>query len=350
MKKNLIYSILVIFTGLCLKSCVTSNQNIDYVSNKIEASKTLETIAFGSCNRSNLSQKYWQTIDKTNPDLWIWLGDMIYADTDNMDKLESMYKDQKSNAYYADFESKTSIIGIWDDHDYGVNDGGKNFAKKKESQQLMFDFLNVSKQAEPRKTEGIYQSYTFGENGKKIKIILLDTRYFRDDLQPNPTRKTRYLVNETGDVLGEAQWKWLEDELVNSTAEINIIGSSIQILAEEQIFEKWANFPVARQRFLDLIAKTQPKSPILLSGDRHIGEIAKIELDNFDTPIYEITSSGLTHAYTKSAAKNEINKYRINKLVNEKHFAVLKIDWETGKIVAEIHNMEGKVVVKQELL
>jgi alkaline phosphatase D len=346
---KLFLSIILIFCFLLFENCVTPNTNVGVVSKQIDTTKPLEILAFGSCNKSDLPQDYWQNIGKTNPDLWVWLGDMIYADTENMDKLKTIYDGQKTNAFYADFATKTPIIGMWDDHDYGENDGGKTYTKKQESQQIALDFLDVPKDAEVRKREGLYQSYTFGEKGKTVKIILLDSRYFRDELQKNTSGYARYLINKTGDILGETQWQWLENELVNSKAEINIIGSSIQIIPEEQGFEKWANFPVARQRFLDLIAKTQPKNPIIISGDRHIAEISKIKLDSFETPIYEITSSGLTHAYTKPEAKNEKNKYRFGELINEKNFAILKIDWQTGMVVAEIHSTEGGVLLRFKL-
>lgn len=309
-----------------------------------DTSKTLKTIAFGSCNRVNLPQDIWKSIHEDKPDLWLWLGDIIYADTENMSKLENMYNRQKSNEEYVKFISETPVIGIWDDHDYGQNDGGKDFSKKVESQQLLLDFLDVSKDAPVRKREGIYQSYTFGVDSQTVKIILLDTRYFRDELQSNPTKETRYLINETGDVLGETQWKWLEKELSESDAKINIICSSIQVIAEEQAFEKWANFPTARQRLLDLILKTQPNNPLILSGDRHIAEVAKIEMEGLNQPLFEVTSSGLTHAYTKAGAKKEQNKYRVGEVVNQRHFALLKIDWETVRLTIEIRGVENELL------
>jgi hypothetical protein len=79
MKNSFIVSIVIIFILLISKSCVTPN--INYTPQKIDTSKTLQTIAFGSCNKSDMPQDYWQNIGKTNPDLWIWLGDIIYADT-----------------------------------------------------------------------------------------------------------------------------------------------------------------------------------------------------------------------------------------------------------------------------
>lgn len=324
-------------------SCAAPN-NVKYIKNPPDSSAILETIAFGSCNKTHLSQTYWTSIQENNPDLWIWLGDIIYADTNDMNRMQDMYNAQKNVPEYAQFVEKTPIVGIWDDHDYGQNDGGKHFEVKADAQQLLLDFLDVPKKAEVRKTGGIYQSYMIGQGDKTIKFILLDTRYFRDDLQPNPTRSPRYIINETGDILGEQQWKWLEQELEKSTATFNIICSSIQVLPEEQMFEKWANFPIARQRLLALIAKTQPKNPIILSGDRHIAEVSKIKIDGLEKPLYEVTSSGLTHAYTNANAKSEPNQYRIGELINVRHFAVLKIDWEAVKLTAEIKSIDNEVL------
>ena len=54
------------------------------------------------------------------------------------------------------------VIGTWDDHDYGLNDGGKEYSMKEESKKLMLDFLDVPKNAAVRNRPGVYQSYTRG--------------------------------------------------------------------------------------------------------------------------------------------------------------------------------------------
>jgi alkaline phosphatase D len=346
-KTTFIISLLPLF--VLVSSCLKPRISLVYSPTAIEETKVLETIAFGSCNRTDLEQNIWPSIRQTNPDLWIWLGDAIYADTENMEKMKRMYEEQKAVQAYTYFVRTTPIIGTWDDHDYGESDGGKNFKAKAEAQQLFLDFLDVPETAEVRQTEGVYQSYLIGEADKTVKIIVLDTRYFRDDLEKDPSGKARYLLNKEGDILGEKQWQWLENELATSTAAFNIICSSIQVLAEEQLFEKWANFPTARQRLLDLIVKTQPQHPIMISGDRHIGEVAKIKLDGFEQPIYEITSSGLTHAYTKNSATAEPNKYRVGNLINQRHFALLQIDWQTKKITSEIRDVNGNLLQSTDL-
>lgn len=319
----------LVFAAMLLFSCqrpasVPAKQSL-FTGQDIDFAASLQTIAIGSCNRQDLPQTIWPVIASNNPDIWIWLGDNIYADTEDMEAMRQMYLQQKFNPDYAAFRDKTPVFGIWDDHDYGVNDGGKEFEPKGASRDLMLDFLDVPTDAAVRQRAGGYQSYTFGPEGKQVKLILLDGRYFRDALKENPDKTTRYLKNETGDILGEAQWDWLAAELDSSNANIHLIACGIQMLAEEQVFEKWANFPAARQRLLDLLTEKRPGNTLLLSGDRHISELATLEIPGWENMLYEVTSSGLTHAY--EGVGEEPNQYRLGPLVKQKSFALLKIDW-----------------------
>lgn len=292
----------------------------------VDTDNTLQTIAFGSCNHQYDPQPLWQPILQHNPDLWIWLGDNIYADTYDMQEMKDMYDLQKSLPEYQALVSKVPVIGTWDDHDFGVNDGGKNYTQKKESRDLMLEFLDVPQDADIRKREGGYSSYVFGEPGKQIKVILLDTRYFRDDLEKDTSSTRIYQPNAAGDFLGEAQWQWLEGELTNSNAQLHIIGSSIQVISEEHGYEKWANFPTARQRLFDLIATSQAKGVFFISGDRHIGEISKYNHPGINYPLYDITSSGLTHTWGEP--REESNQYRQGDLIIALNFGIIEIDWE----------------------
>lgn len=320
----------------------------EYEAGKLRIPRPMQTIAFGSCNNQRKEQTYWDYIGQNSPNLWIWLGDNIYADTEDMVKMSKMYKKQKFNPNYMAFKKSYPVIGIWDDHDFGVNDGDKSYAQKKESKRLMLNFLGVHPEDPARKREGAYQSYLMGPDEQLIKVILLDARYFRDPLEPNPDRMPRYLPNEEGDLLGEDQWKWLEEELTNSEAKIHLIGSGIQFIPEEHGFEKWANFPKARQRFFDLLAKTKPAHTILLSGDRHLAEISKMEVAGLDYPVYEITSSGLTHSYKDA---DEPNKYRVSDLIGLRNFGLLKVDWTTTPptVTAEVRGIENALLARKPL-
>ncbi|NJM25999.1 MAG: hypothetical protein HC859_11445 [Bacteroidia bacterium] len=179
-------------------------------------------------------------------------------------------------------------------------------------------------------------------------MINLDTRYFRDTLtfvmdSLNGRPAKRYVPNAAGDMLGEAQWQWLELELRLSDAEINIINSSIQVLSEEHQFEKWANFPASRKRLLDLIATSRAKGVIIISGDRHIAEISKVNLPGMAYTLYDFTSSGLTHTW--SSVWEERNSHRVGDLIIQKTFGLITVDWsgKTPVVKMEIRGNDGKV-------
>lgn len=302
-----------------------------------------DVIAFGSCAREDNDTSLWEDIAAQQPDLWVWLGDNIYGDSENMDTLRAKYARAKAKPGYRQLIAEVPVVGIWDDHDYGVNDGGKEYPKKDSSKLLMLEFLDVPADAPVRDHKGAYQAYTYGEGEQTVQLILLDTRYFRDTLERTPRgTEQRYYPNETGDILAEAQWTWLEEQLTTSDAALTIIGSSIQVLNPEQGFEKWANFPQAHQRLYDLIVKTQPNHVLLLSGDRHIGELAQIELEGYAKPIVEFTSSGLTHTWSRDFG--EANPYRIGDSYHmQLNYGLIRIDWATQQVHLELRGNEGVV-------
>lgn len=330
-----------VFSGLF--SCSSQNRKVEKIQLDSEAKNTI-TIAFGSCNKHDLPQPLWEPILTENPDLWIWLGDNVYGDTHDMELLKSKYDSQYNQEDYIKVRENIEIIGIWDDHDYGINDGGINYAQKNESQQLMLDFLDEPENSERRNQKGAYASYTYGEGDQKIKIFLLDARYHRDTLERNAGA---YIPNLEGTILGEEQWKWLESEFKNSEATINLIASGVQFIAEEHPYEKWANFPNEKDRLMKLIANSGIKSPVFISGDRHIAEVSKIQLPN-GHDIYDITSSGMTHTWKEW--KPEENKYRVaGDHIAELHYGLLNIDWENRLMIFSIKGEEQKLYLNQEI-
>lgn len=323
---QILYRLVLILPFVVLLSCNNGSS---------QSTKSQLTIAFGSCNQHwQESQPIWKQIIKNEPDLWIWLGDIIYADTDDMSEMQSDYITQQSHKDYKQLTATTDVIGIWDDHDYGTNDGGKNYVQKDKSRDLLFDFLDVPTDSPDRKHDGAYQTYTYTNNDLITKVILLDVRYFRDD------------IGSEGTILGEAQWSWLASNLEKSEADIHIIGGGIQFLPEDHRFEKWANFPKERQRLIDIIDRHNVSNPILLSGDRHLAEMSLIQLNDTSKPLLEITSSGLTHSYRKF--KSEVNQHRIGQVVPTKNFGILNIEKKNGKVtfIAEIRDDMNQIKYK----
>ncbi len=271
----------------------------------------------------------WSEIVKEQPDLWVWLGDNIYGDSEIVDTLVAKYNRQNQHEGYQKLLTTTPIIGTWDDHDYGKNDGGVEFVSKQASQQALFDFLGVAADDPVRNQEGVYNAHTYTIGNAKVKVILLDSRYHRGTLD---RIDGVYQTNESGTVLGEVQWDWLEKELTDSDADVHLIGNGIQVISMEHRFEKWQNFPNERKRLFELVKKTQARGVIFLSGDRHIAEVSELDYDGIDYPLRDFTSSGLTHSY--EAAGAEVNRYRISPLVGMKNYGLLTFTAQgTGLLV-----------------
>ena len=304
------------------------------------------TLAIGSCSHEFDSVQMWDNIITHKPKAWIWMGDNIYGDSRDMSILKAKYEKQKRRPSYQKLINSMDIYGIWDDHDYGVNDGGKEYPMKDESKLLMLDFLDIPPEAEVRNHKGAYQSYIIEDQGLKTKLILLDTRYFRDTLRINLNAPPLYHPNMEGSILGETQWSWLEQELAHSDADIHLIVSSIQLIPNEHGYEKWGNFPNERKRFFDLISKTKPARPIILSGDRHISEFSKIELEGLGYPIYEFTSSGLTHSW--GSVRNEENRHRLGEMIIEKNFGIIQVEHHKKSIKIDliVYGSENKILSK----
>ncbi|MBK6997849.1 MAG: alkaline phosphatase family protein [Saprospiraceae bacterium] len=313
----------------------------------IDTSLAPTIIAFGSCNKMNMPQTMWQHVIANNPQLWVWLGDIIYADTTDMRALAAHYKRLKTTADYKKMRAKTQIIGVYDDHDYGINDGCGDYPLKKGAKKCLMDFLDVPMNSVLRKREGAYSSYTFGKGAQRIKVIVMDTRYFRDTLQKDPTKQRRYVPNMEGQMLGEQQWKWLEKELSSSTANLNILCSSVQVIADDHGYEKWGNFPNERKRLLSLITHTKPKNLLILSGDRHMAEVSKMQLEGLPYPLYDFTSSGMTHIRSGLV---ESNRFRVGDMIVKKNFGVLKISWNGDKPVVSLQARGHQNELFQEIV
>ncbi len=281
----------------------------------VDSIKDVDVIAFGSCNHQGLPQEMWLNMIDNKPDFFIFIGDNIYGDCKTTDCLVNKYNQQLRKTYFLDFMEKVPVIGTWDDHEYGINNAGIENPIKKESQKLFLDFIGEPLNSPRRVQEGIYTSYTFGKEGKKVKVILLDERYFRDK------------PGEAADMLGELQWKWFEKELNNSDAQINLIGSSSQFLADRSTTDRWAQYPKSQKKMYEIIAKSKKQGIMFLSGDIHCAEMSVNSSVDLNYPIYDFTSSGLTHSHL--SPKIFKNSYKLKKASCSLNYGLITINWNT---------------------
>jgi alkaline phosphatase D len=254
------------------------------------------------------------------------------------------------------------VLATWDDHDYGRNDAGNDHLDKATAQRLFLEFWNEPEGSPRWNRPGVYTSYVFGPPGKRVQVILLDTRTFRSPLRRKPTTQPDigpYLPATQPDaaLLGEPQWAWLADQL-KVPAEVRLIGSSIQFIADDQEYEKWGNFPSDRRRFLDLVRSSRASGVIVLSGDRHFCELSRMgpEETGLDYPLYDLTSSSLNSKSRRP--KGDVNSRRVGEASGAENFGMVRIDWTGRKrgtrgadpvVTLEVRHFEGEPLIQHRV-
>lgn len=326
-------------------------------------------IAFGSCAdffKLSPSKDIFPAIISSSPSLFFWIGDMAYYQNPSDYSLTSAQIEANMNRIsYQELIKKVRVNGIWDDHDYGRNDDIKKNRYKHLIRQLFLDFIyssaatssslpaksSVSEFDRRFKNQGIYDSILVDE---KVKVILLDCRWNKDEWIGD------------GDMLGEEQWKWLENELSDGKGDLVLIVSGSQILPQNRLFnpfipESW--YSQSRNKLFNLIKKTGRKGVILLSGDVHYGEILSYPnscSSPIEYPLFEMTSSGLTHHLGESWKVKFYDLVVPDTYNNNSHrffgfnFGFVEIDWQEeilkSIIKLQIRDFEGKVMLEKRIV
>lgn len=296
---------------------------------KLNSLRDLKRIAFGSCSNQNDSQLLWKDVIQQSPDLWIWGGDNVYADWGKSESVERAYRKQNSHPDYILLKSTTPIIGTWDDHDYAWDNADGDLGFKETSQKLHLDFMDVPEDSPRRKQEGIYTSFNIGEDDKKIKIIILDNRYFKG-------------IETDAPMLGNKQWEWLEREFRESTANLHFIVTGLSIFSPTIPYsEEWWHYPVEVNRMQNLLKAYKVKAPVFLTGDKHFSSIFKYWGQ------LEFMSSGLTHTTPRRTWWYLARKYPLTYFGIS--YGIIDIDWEGSipKLKMTIRNGERDVFVKK---
>lgn len=310
-----------------------------------EETATITRIAFGSCSFQSVPQPIFRTVVASSPDLYLSLGDAIYGDYDMANKraypvsessLRREWQVLADNPDWQHLVASVPVMATWDNHDYGHHSAGAEFPLKAVSQDIFLDFFAEPEGTTRRLTPGIYDARVFGPEGRRVQIILLDTRSFKSPprLAERPTGASgslgKYAPNTGADatLLGAAQWAWLEQQLA-LPAEVRLIASSGQVIPDQKGMDEWGNYPLERQRLLELVGKRNDSLAVLLTGNVHFSEISRIE--GASGPLVEFTSSGLTHV-------NEVyptadNAYRVAGPYVEVSFGLVEIDWAAGPAI-----------------
>ena len=303
-------------------------------------------MGFGSCLTEKREQPIWSAIKEENLQEFIFMGDNVYGDNEETGELDDMkvaYALQREKL--PDWLKDIKVNAIWDDHDYGKNDGGKEYLFKEQAQELFLDFWQAPLDDPRRNREGIYFSEVREIFNLKVNLIGLDTRYHRSALGQKD-KPYSPVDDESKTMLGKVQWNWLEKELSQNN-DLNIIVSSIQVIPTNHGFEKWGNFPHERSRLLKLIEDSKVPT-IIVSGDRHKAGIYK------KGDVIELTSSSMNKPLPNYISKiwdllnKETDAHLIGDMYYPENYGILSIN-KNGEILIELKDINGKTYNSIEL-
>lgn len=330
------------------------------LSAPLDPSKTLQRIVFASCAQQNEDQSIWDQIASENPDLVLYIGDNVYGDVRSNDpalpELKAAYMRLADSAPFSRVRATAPVIAGWDDHDYGLNDAGGDYRFKEQSEKLFEYVWDVQDERADR--PGTYGAWIIGEDGRRVQVIVLDTRFFRSPLKPtdemNARGKERYLPDSdpAKTMLGAAQWDWLEAEL-KKPADLRLLVSSIQVLSEGHGWEAWRLLPAERDRLYQTLKASGAANLIVLSGDRHSAALYRKTVAG-DYALFEATSSSLNLPASVWRAQSgetwvEPDPNRLGAMHYDANYGVLDLDWAKGEVAVTIRGKDGSPMVAETI-
>ena len=298
----------------------------------------VERIAVGSCAYDEGRQPVWSAIRRSSPDLVLLLGDNVYADTTEPDVLAESLERLGKRSNLRRLARQVPFLSTWDDHDFGPNDADGRHPAKEAMRQVTLDFFGATADDARRSQEGgLYGAWTFGPPTQRLQVVLLDTRFELSPRAPRTDGGVGRYAPGPGQVLGKAQWAWLEQVLAEP-ADLRLIGSSIPFATEYTGWETWSNFPDEQARLVDALTGIGPV--LVLSGDVHYGELSRHE------GIYDLTSSGL-HGEPYEALPNA---HRVQELTTDgEHYALVSVDWDAGTARFDWLDPKGRSIATYQL-
>ena len=360
------------------------------------------------CRRVDLGYPIFSIIKALSPDFFIFNGDQIYGDdvcpahqgpddvvgwyniqgnfpsvTDenvnwsDLSQLQDIYNKHweynRADPHIQSLLQNTSIYSQADDHEV-VNDYGGNWsylsnATKdrtgfpnlvKAGLQAFFNFSpldgNNSSSSTKEEANRIYRSFNWG---KDLDLFFLDAHSYRSRSELDDTPEN----NKT--LLGNAQFRWLEQSLLNSTATWKVISTDVPFtipscFTNQLGCDSWATnssefkktFVRERNDLLEFLDDNNIKNVVFITTDVHFPANIIVDQDpNNDGErliLYEIVCgpfAAITYP-TMIPIDPTINAtyiYHENKIFNFGYLKVEKHENDDGKVhfISEIRDQDG---------
>jgi len=301
----------------------------------LDLSRNTLKIAVASCMDDHWDQKIqdrvWKNLLSHQPDMIFLIGDNVYADkhvpkNPSLPDFHQRFVETFQKLYLYRHQKLVPILAVWDDHDYGFNNGHKNFVYNKEMRELFRGFFPLYPDKKHLfKGPGISFLLKTGHQ----KFFFMDDRSLRDE-------------SPTGRLWGKVQEDWLLDHMIRKRQPSWVINGG-QFLGRHHDYESFEkDFPQNFKSFFQTLSQI-PSPVFFVSGDRHLTELLNFE-DLLPYETYELTTSGI-HAvvYPPQLKEEALKDSRIVHHVSQKHnYAIVESRVEGEGLNIDIQVLSDK--------
>lgn len=302
------------------------------------------TIALGSCTYIN-EEKYdrpgkpyggdyriFNSIADQHPDVMLWLGDNIYLREPDLNSWQGIlhrYTHARALPEMQRLLRGTQHVAIWDDHDFGPNDGDASWIHSDLTQRAFELFWPNPTYGVPG-VSGICTMLSYND----VDLFLMDDRSHRVPGE---------MKTATPTILGAAQIDWLIQALKYSAAPFKLVALGGQFLSDADEFENYASVPAERQLIIDRIDKENISGVVFLTGDRHFTEMSELVLKD-STVLRDLTVSPLTSSTYPPTGRNTLSVP--GTVFTQRNFGVLEFTGAKGHRLMRImiRDSDGNLV------
>ncbi|MGA0800684.1 MAG: alkaline phosphatase D family protein [Steroidobacteraceae bacterium] len=292
-------------------------------------------LAFGSCARRILDgrQPIFEAIAAAKPDGFFWVGDHVYIDSLAPMAFEYEYQLQRSVPSAQAMLGSVPQWAIWDDHDYGLNNGDRTSPVRELGLATFKKYWANPAYGLPE-APGVF----FRKRMAQVECFFLDGRTYRDPSdQPDGSSKTQ---------LGTVQKAWLKQALRESDATFKLLisGGGWATNGGDKFDESWGAYRHERDELFDFIRDESIAGVVLLSGDVHRGELNLVPRrtkGGYD--LTELVSSPLAQP-TRSADADLQAESRLRPPYDGgSNFGLLEFDADGG-LALNLRDVQGRAV------
>lgn len=296
-----------------------------------------------------IQKMMWENVRLGKPEALFLIGDNVYADVVNGKVLKggadptllwNQYIYARKTLDLYSWQKLIPTFSMWDDHDYGINDGGKDFRYKKESGIILRTFFPLLEKSSAAFRKGPGASFRYSYRGQHF--FFFDNRSFRDSNR-----------DDNGQHFGEEQESWM-------LAQVYRLKGPKWMIAGDQFFGQYHHYESFEGqhlrtfgRFLSKLRKA-PGPYIFLSGDRHMGELMKIKPKHVGHLTYEITTSPIHSLIYPHTMQEDPNPRALARFDDHENFALIDSlailsDRPSLEVSVRMISKENEVILKKDL-